>query len=93
MEGRRPTKENTEQSDLAPDAEPERARVERAAAVCGKQHEGTSKLRFTALLHHVTVALLRASFFALKREAAPGVDGVTWRQYRDGPRRRGWRPA
>ncbi len=37
--------------------------------------------RFTALLHHVTVAQLRASFFALKRDAAPGVDGVTWAAY------------
>jgi RNA-directed DNA polymerase len=37
--------------------------------------------RFTALLHHVTVDLLRGSFLALKREAAPGVDGLTWRQY------------
>lgn len=39
------------------------------------------KIRFTALLHHVTVALLRDSFYALKREAAPGVDGVTWKEY------------
>jgi group II intron reverse transcriptase/maturase len=39
-------------------------------------------LRFTALLHHVSVARLRASFFALKREAAPGLDGRTWREYR-----------
>jgi len=38
-------------------------------------------LRFTALLHHVTVDLLRDSFFALKRQAAPGVDGVTWEEY------------
>jgi RNA-directed DNA polymerase len=37
--------------------------------------------RFTALLHHVDVDLLRASFFWLKRDAAPGVDGLTWRQY------------
>src|SRR5450631_1406122 len=37
--------------------------------------------RFTALLHHVTVDLLRDSFFALKRKAAPGVDGVTWQEY------------
>jgi group II intron reverse transcriptase/maturase len=35
----------------------------------------------TALLHHVTPALLRWSFYALKREAAPGVDGITWRDY------------
>ena len=34
--------------------------------------------RFTALLHHVTPNLLRESFYALKRKAVPGVDGVTW---------------
>lgn len=37
--------------------------------------------RFTALLHHVTPGLLRESFYALKRKAAPGVDGVTWEEY------------
>src|SRR5262249_39737593 len=40
--------------------------------------------RFTALLHHVTVDLLRDSFYALKRKAAPGVDGVTWQEYETG---------
>lgn len=40
--------------------------------------------RFTALLHHVTVGLLRESFHALKRKAAPGVDGVTWKEYEAG---------
>ena len=39
------------------------------------------KERFTALLHHVTVELLRESFYALKRKAAPGVDGLTWPDY------------
>jgi len=39
------------------------------------------KERFTALLHHISVDLLRESFFALKRDAAPGVDGQTWRDY------------
>jgi group II intron reverse transcriptase/maturase len=39
------------------------------------------RARFTALLHHVTVDLLRESFYALKRRAAPGVDGLTWEQY------------
>jgi group II intron reverse transcriptase/maturase len=38
-------------------------------------------MRFTALLHHVTAARMRASFFALKRDAAPGIDGVTWQAY------------
>ncbi len=36
---------------------------------------------FTALLHHVTPALLEASYYALKRNAAPGVDGITWEAY------------
>ena len=40
------------------------------------------KMRFTALLHHVyNVEMLRVAFFSLKREAAPGVDGQTWRHY------------
>jgi len=38
-------------------------------------------MRFTALLHHVTPELLRASYFELKRSAAPGVDGMTWQDY------------
>jgi group II intron reverse transcriptase/maturase len=39
------------------------------------------KERFTALLHHVTVELLRNAFYALKRKAAPGVDGLRWQDY------------
>lgn len=39
------------------------------------------RMRFTALLHHVTPGLLVESFYDLKRSAAPGVDGVTWRDY------------
>jgi RNA-directed DNA polymerase len=39
------------------------------------------KERFTALLHHVTVDLLKDAYFWLKREAAPGVDGRTWQNY------------
>src|SRR5262245_20198666 len=37
--------------------------------------------KFTALLHHINLDLLREAFFALKRDAAPGVDGVTWEDY------------
>src|SRR5713101_3957231 len=40
--------------------------------------------RFTALLHHLSVDLLRDSFYALKRQAAPGVDGVRWKEYEAG---------
>ncbi len=39
------------------------------------------KERFTTLLHHVDVDLLRNAFRWLKRDAAPGVDGLTWGEY------------
>src|ERR1700720_3289504 len=42
------------------------------------------KERFTALFHHLSIDLFRESFFALKRDAAPGVDGVTWQTYEEG---------
>jgi len=78
-EGRRPTKENTEQTTASQtqswgDALSGLGRVREAA---GKD----MRLRFTALLHHVTVLLLLDSFYALKREAAPDVDGMTWKNY------------
>jgi hypothetical protein len=39
-------------------------------------------LRFTALLHHIyNLDTLRMAYFSLKKEAAPGVDGETWRHY------------
>src|ERR1700694_733305 len=40
------------------------------------------KERFTALMHHVTIDLLKAAYSWLKREAAPGVDGRTWQNYK-----------
>ena len=36
------------------------------------------KEKFTALVHHLNIDLFREAFFALKRDAAPGVDGLTW---------------
>jgi group II intron reverse transcriptase/maturase len=43
------------------------------------------KQRFTALVHHVyDDERLRAAYLALKREAAPGIDGETWRHYGEG---------
>jgi hypothetical protein len=39
------------------------------------------KEQFTSLFHHLSIELLRQAFFALKREAAPGVDGLTWQDY------------
>jgi RNA-directed DNA polymerase len=41
------------------------------------------KERFTALFHHLSPTMLRLAFFALKRNAAPGVDGLTWRAYEE----------
>ncbi len=41
-------------------------------------------LRFTTLLHHVNEQLLLDSFYLLKKEASPGVDGVTWSEYEQG---------
>jgi len=44
--------------------------------------ERDKQVRFTALLHHVyNVDHLRAAYFALKRDAAPGIDGETWEHY------------
>jgi group II intron reverse transcriptase/maturase len=81
-EGRPSTKENPEQTSAsrtqgrsgAPEASRGLLGVRDAA-------QRDKRMRFTALLHHVSVARLRESFFALKRDAAPGVDGVTWRSY------------
>jgi RNA-directed DNA polymerase len=81
-EGRVRAKENIVQSNTSPTQSGERVsqglRGVREAAKAKKQE------RFTALLHHVSVDLLRDSFYALKRQAAPGVDGVTWQEYEDG---------
>ena len=41
------------------------------------------KMRFTALLHHVDLEMLRASYETLKKRASPGVDGMTWEAYGD----------
>ncbi len=46
------------------------------------------KLKFTSLLHHLTPELPRASFFDLKKQAAPGVDEETWRDYAEDFERR-----
>jgi hypothetical protein len=42
------------------------------------------RARFTAMLHYVTVDLLWDRFYALKWQAAPGVDGMTWPDYKEG---------
>jgi len=78
-EGRRSTKENSGQTTASQTQSWGNAlsglhRVREAA-------KKDKRLQFTALLHHVSVPLLVGSFYALKREAAPGVDGMTWKEY------------
>lgn len=46
-----------------------------------KAARARKKEKFTALLHHVSVELLSAAFSWLKRDAAPGIDGMTWKEY------------
>jgi RNA-directed DNA polymerase len=74
-EERAGTKENIVQPNTSPTQSGKRVsqglRGVREVAKRRKQE------RFTALLHHVTIDLLRDSFYALKRRAAPGVDGMT----------------
>ena len=69
MEGRQPTKENIGQA-TAPRTQ---SRISELSDLHGvrKAARKDKQMRFTALLHHVTVGLLRDSFSALKREAAP----------------------
>src|ERR1700736_5332454 len=55
--------------------------VSQGLAGVRKAARENKEMKFTALLHHLTVDLLRESFYSLKRKAAPGVDGVTWQEY------------
>jgi RNA-directed DNA polymerase len=81
-EGRPLIKENTREPNMFPTLSgggmsQGLARVRQAA-------KENKKLKFTALLHHMTVDLLRGCFYRMKKEAAPGVDGVRWREYETG---------
>src|SRR5246127_5234541 len=58
-----------------------RARVIQALGRVRLAARQRKKERFTALLHHINVDTLRTAFYALKRKAAPGVDGMTWQDY------------
>jgi RNA-directed DNA polymerase len=79
VEGRGSTKGNAERTLLAPDTEPgKRGMGLRGVRDAAKRDK---KMRFTALLHHITPEMLQDSYFELKRMAAPGVDGVTWQAY------------
>jgi RNA-directed DNA polymerase len=78
-EGRGLAKGNTESA-----ARPGRGAGNRAPRALDRVRQAAKrdkKVRFTALLHHVNVESLRRAYWALKRQAAPGVDGVRWKDY------------
>ena len=79
VEGRPLTKENMEEpnSCRTPSRGSEPNGLDRVRQAARKD----GKLRFTALLHHVNVDLLRSSYYSLKKRAAAGVDGLTWDEY------------
>ena len=58
-----------------------RERVAQALERVRQAARQRKKERFTALLHHISIDCLRTAFFALKRDAASGVDGLTWPTY------------
>jgi group II intron reverse transcriptase/maturase len=59
----------------------DRASVSQALSRVRKAAKQGKKTKFTTLFHHLDTAMLRTAFFALKRDAAPGVDGLTWEAY------------
>ena len=85
-EGRRAAKSNVEQ----PPAPRTQSRTRASTGLDGvreaaRAHKVAGKeVRFTALMHHITPPVLIDSFMHLKKSAAAGVDGVTWRDYEEG---------
>ena len=73
-EGRAQTEENIVQSHRRPTQSGKR--MSQGLHGVRQATRGRKQERFTALLHHLSVGLLRASFYALKRQASPGIDGV-----------------
>jgi RNA-directed DNA polymerase len=82
-EGEAWTEENTSQAHTNPTQGGKKG-VSQGLAGVRQAARARKGERFTALLHQLTLELLRASFYALKREAAAGVDGVKWREYEAG---------
>ena len=81
-EGRAQPKENIDQSRMPPTQSGKR--MSQGLNGVRKAAKERKQERFTSLLHHLNVDLLRDSFYALKRKASPGVDGVTWQEYETG---------
>ena len=79
-EGRGPAKGNPQEHNTP--RTQDRTGVQQALARVRQAARRDRTLRFTTLLHHVyNPAMLREAYFGLKRDAAPGIDGQTWRSY------------
>jgi len=81
-EGRAQTKENIVESHMHPTQSGKR--MSQGLDGVRKAAKESEQQRFTALLHHLSIDLLRESFYALQRRASPGVDGVRWQEYETG---------
>ena len=80
MEGRGLTKGNPQQQNAS--RTPSRSDAPSALERIRQAAKEDKQVRFTALFHHVYAPeTLRMAYLSLKREAAPGVDGETWRHY------------
>jgi group II intron reverse transcriptase/maturase len=80
VEGRDLTKGNADEQN----ADRAQHRIKAAPSALDRVRERArqdKEATFTALLHHVTIDRLREAYRRLRRDAAPGVDGVTWEQY------------
>jgi retron-type reverse transcriptase len=81
-ERREGTKGNAGQADTY--RTPSRAGVSPGLDRVRQAARAEKETRFTALLHHLDVDLLRWAYHQLKRDAAVGVDDMTWAAYGDG---------
>lgn len=83
VEERNSAKRNVDTPD--PDRTPKRTKRGSLGLVGVRETaRAQPELKFTSLLHHVNVELLRKAFFDLKKTAAVGVDEVTWHDYEQG---------
>ena len=81
-EGRAQTKENIVPSHMHPTQSGKR--MSQGLDGVRKAARERKQEQLTALLHHLSVELLRNSFYTLQRKASPGIDGVTWQEYETG---------
>ena len=79
VEGRALTKRNSQSQSTR--ATQGRVSVTQAAARIRQAATRRPEEQLTALLHHINPETLRESYYALKKDAAAGVDGETWQTY------------